>query len=224
MSISENLNQVLKQIQENKTVDTVTLVAVSKYSEYDAIAQAYQAGQSHFGENRIDSLMPKALQAKELEHDIKWHFIGNIQSNKIREIASVPNLFAIHSIDSLKHLKKFYQEIQHPVKFFLQINTSDEEEKGGIKSEAELQDFLDLIAQNKNSPLEFAGLMTMGKLRAENKEAAAIECFSKLSSLRDQLEKSLDLTLSLSMGMSSDYIHALKAGADYLRVGSTIFK
>ena len=220
MSVSDNLNNVLLKINEYKTSDTVTLVAVSKYSEYDDVTKAYDAGQTHFGENRIDSLVPKSQKAKELGHKINWHFIGNIQSNKIKDIAAVDGLYAIHSIDSLKHLKKFYECIKTPVKFFIQFNTSGENEKGGLQSLEDFKKFAQVIEENKDSPLEFAGLMTMGKLRTDDLEGEARACFKKLASIRDELNSEL----ALSMGMSADYHIALEEGANYIRVGSSIFK
>lgn len=220
MSISENLKSVYSKIDQYKTCDTVTLVAVSKYSEYVDIEKAYEAGQNHFGENRIDSLAPKALKAKELGHEINWHFIGNIQSNKIKDIAAIEGLYAIHSIDSVKHLKKFYECIKTPVKFFIQFNTSDEAEKGGLNSLDEFKEFANVIAENKDSPFEFAGLMTMGKLRTDDLEGEARACFKKLANIRDDLNSEL----LLSMGMSADYHIALQEGANFIRVGSSIFK
>jgi len=220
MSISENLKSVLEQIENSKSVDAVTLVAVSKYSDYSAIDEAYACGQRDFGENRIDSLLPKSQEALDRGHTVNWHFIGNIQSNKIKEISAISGLVAIHSIDSIKHLKKFYECIKTPVKFFIQINTSDEEQKGGLTSHEQINEFLNVIKDNGNSPLKFAGFMTMGKLRADDIEKEAALCFEKLVAFRNKIDESLEL----SMGMSSDYKIALEYGAKYIRVGSSIFK
>ena len=218
--LKKRYDLLLSDIKEHKIVESVCPVAVSKYSPFSDIEILYNLGHRDFGENRIESLKEKSLQAIDCGLDeIRWHFIGNIQSGKIKDISAIDNLVAIHSIEKFKHLKSFYAKVDKPIDFFIQFNTSGEEQKGGLISLEELQSFNDLIDSNKDSLLSFKGLMTMGKIRSENQLVDARNCFFKLASLRDQIDSSLDL----SMGMSSDYKVALELGASHIRVGSSLF-
>lgn len=216
----------LKQLK-SKLPSTVSLVAVTKYSPFEDIKCAYQAGHRDFGENRVDSLIEKAKLAVESGmNDIRWHFIGHLQSNKINKLATVPQLFSIHSLDNLdllQNLIKRQEQFLSATKIFLEINTSGEEEKGGFRHLSEIKEAAQMLLQ-EGQRFSFFGLMTMATIRTDSKDEEAERCFSQLRNTRDYLESQLNITLKLSMGMSGDYQIALKEGTDFIRVGSAIFK
>ena len=127
--ITDRLESLKSRLPEN-----VQLVAVSKYTNTDDIEYAWQSNQLDFGENRINELMAKAKYFHEKGYSqIKWHFIGKIQTNKVNKLLKTPNLAFIHSVDSLKLLKELYRKeslfISSQLPFFLQINTSCESQK-----------------------------------------------------------------------------------------------
>lgn len=206
------------------------LVAVTKYSPLSDIELAYAAGQRDFGENRTSDLLEKAqaLQAKNIE-DIRWHFIGHLQTNKVRELYKIPYLYAVHSVDSLRLLEELYKR-EHEFKgkkllLFLQVKTSAEAEKSGLESYEELCEAVSLMMTKKESKLQLHGLMTMGVIRTEAFERDATACFKRLREIKNNLVRDYQLNdLKLSMGMSQDYQLALEEGADYVRIGSLIFK
>lgn len=208
---------------------TPTLVAVTKKRPLEDILAAYEAGHRDFGENRVDELHEKALELMSKGHtDIRWHFIGNIQSKKINRLLSVPGLNYIHSIDSYETLQKIIEReesfIGHKLNLFLQVNTSNEREKGGFIDWDELAKAVNLLIKEKDGPFKLHGLMTMSKLRTNNFEEDALKCFKHLKKISDSLIKDFDLEdLKLSMGMSNDFELALQVGTDYIRVGSALF-
>jgi pyridoxal phosphate enzyme (YggS family) len=208
-----------------------TLVAVTKYSPVEDMLMAYEAGLYDFGENKVQDLATKSQSFVEKGlSDVRWHFIGHLQTNKVRDLFKIKALTAIHSVDSLKLLQELYKK-EHELdskslSFFLQMNTSGEEEKSGFESLAELKEGIDLIMTKEGSKLKFEGLMTMGSIRAEDFEAAAHKSFSKLKLIKEGLLKDYKglKELKLSMGMSQDYKIALSYDADYVRIGSALFQ
>lgn len=217
----------LKAIQ--KDLKQATLIAVSKFKPLEDLLAAYEVGQRHFGENRVQELKEKAQQFEEKGlRDVVWHFIGHLQTNKVNTLLKIPNLSYIHSVDSLKLLEELYKKEEllsgRSVKFFLEIKTSGEEEKEGIESEEELQAILNLIQSKTHSPLQFSGLMTMGKIRTDDLLKDARICFQALKTKKECLEKQMNIKpLVLSMGMSQDWSVAVEEGANFIRVGSAIF-
>lgn len=203
-----------------------TLIAVSKYHTIEDITFAHQAGQLDFGESRVQDLLNKAEHfSAENITDLSWHFIGRLQSNKINMLAKVPLLKFIHSIDSLKLLDALLKREDnfHQVEkigVFLQINTSGEEEKGGIRSIEDLRTGIELLNSSNSKVFTLAGLMTIGRIRTNNFEEDARFSFNELRELRNQLEIP---ELDLSMGMSRDFKIAIEYGSSYVRVGSAIF-
>lgn len=207
---------------------TPTLVAVSKKMPFEDIAFAYKAGVVDFGENRVEELVKKSQMAVEQGLNIRWHYIGNIQSKKVNKLFKCPNLHAIHSVDSFQTLQTLVEKsdiLRHPVQIFLQVNTSNEKEKAGFIEWDDIAAAINLFLKNEDTlALKLFGLMTMSKFRTDNFEEDALKCFEHLVKVRDSLVKDFDLNeLKLSMGMSSDFEQALQAGTDYLRIGSTIF-
>ncbi|MBC7428624.1 MAG: YggS family pyridoxal phosphate-dependent enzyme [Bacteriovorax sp.] len=206
-----------------------TLVAVSKYSPIEDVIEAYKCGQIDFGENRVSELKTKAdiFQEKNFSN-VRWHFIGVLQTNKVKDLLKTPNLWAIHSVSSKKIVEELIKRESEftgiELKLFFQFNTSHEAEKTGFETIEELQESIELIRSLKNSKLKLFGLMTMGAIRTDNVLTDAVKCFQKLKIIRALLVKNYNLELKLSMGMSGDYKEALEEGADFVRIGSLIFK
>ncbi|MBW0510411.1 hypothetical protein O181_050126 [Austropuccinia psidii MF-1] len=221
-------------VQEASSGREVRLVAVSKLKPAsDILAIHKTTSHSHFGENYVSELQEKA---KQLPDDIKWHFIGALQTNKCKILGAIPNLFAVETVDSCKKaelLEKSRASLAlaniKPLEIYLQVNTSGESSKAGFLiepnqtiRETQLYSTAFYIKEQCRF-LKLAGLMTIGSIE-ESKSNNQNKDFEKLVSLRDQLSKSLNgFTLGLSMGMSADFILAIKVGSTNVRVGSSIF-
>jgi pyridoxal phosphate enzyme (YggS family) len=224
IELEERLNLVKNDL------NGAVLVAVSKYSPVEDVALAYSLGQMDFGENRVADLAAKASSFQfNQRQNVRWHFIGTLQTNKVKELMKIPNLWAIHSVSSKKLLEEILRregEFQGPeLNLFFQLNTSKEEEKSGFDTVEEIAEAIEFLLTKKKSNLVCYGLMTMGSIREENFEEAAKKSFHDLRVARDFLAEKFNLKdLKLSMGMSQDYKIALAEGADYVRVGSLIFK
>ncbi len=222
------LEQRLKKLKSE--LKKAELIAVSKYSTSEEVELAYECGQYHFGENRVADLEAKALYFKEKNlKEVKWHFIGHLQSNKVRDLLKIPNLHAIHSVDSVRLLEELLKRENdfkgRVLKIFFQVNTSHEDAKSGFETMEELKSAVRLLSTRGDSKLKIEGLMTMGAIRTDDVKASAIKSFKELRAIRDLLASEYNLSnLKLSMGMSGDYKEALGEGADYIRVGSLIFK
>jgi pyridoxal phosphate enzyme (YggS family) len=213
MSIFENL----KSIKED--IDTrANLIAVSKTKPTSMIKEALEAGQLDFGENKVQDLHTKSI---ELENEnIHWHFMGKLQSNKINQLLKSPNLVSIHSIDSIKLLDKILnKKIDKVIGLFIQVNTSDEDEKNGFSIGQDFQSIIQRI--DESSGFEFKGFMTIGKIRTDNFELDAQKSFVAMRGLKAQYGQNRQI--ELSMGMSNDYKIALDYGSNWLRIGSSIF-
>lgn len=218
-------------LEIHNALGKTTLVAVTKYSPVEDMLMAYESGLFDFGENKVQDLAMKSQSFVDKGLlSIRWHFIGHLQSNKVRDLFKIKSLTAIHSVDSLKLLQEMYKRehelVSKSLSFFLQMNTSGEEEKSGFESLAELKVALDLIMTKEGSKLKFEGLMTMSSIRAEDFEAAAHSSFGKLKLIKEELLKDYKelKELKLSMGMSQDYKIALSYDTDYVRIGSALFQ
>tara|TARA_B100001115_G_scaffold180201_1_gene172162 strand:+ start:396 stop:1028 length:633 start_codon:yes stop_codon:yes gene_type:complete len=209
MSISENIIKLKKLIPKN-----VTLVAVSKKQSISSIHEAYSCGQKIFGENNAIEL---AKKAETMPEDIKWHMIGHLQRNKVKYIIKYVDL--IHSIDSIKLLEEINKravKINKVIKCLVQVKIARESNKFGVDKN-EIKKF---IADSKKfTNIKIIGLMGM----ATNTDDITIinSEFSFLSNIFETI-KNNDIKI-LSMGMSSDFIHAIKNNANMLRIGSSIF-
>ncbi|KAI7835585.1 hypothetical protein COHA_010507 [Chlorella ohadii] len=198
------------------------LVAVSKTKPVEAVQEAYDAGHRAFGENYVQELVEKAPQ---LPADISWHFIGHLQSNKVKALLeAVPNLSLLETVDSEKLANKLDSTVaalgRPPLAVFVQVNTSGEESKYGV----EPQDCVALARhiQQGCSNLRLAGLMTIGMPDYSSRP----ENFQCLSDCRKAVCEALGLAeadVELSMGMSGDFEQAVEMGSTNVRVGSTIF-
>lgn len=209
MSIKQQLKSMQEQLEPH-----VTLVAVSKTKPEADIMEAYETGQRCFGENKVQDLVTKY---ENLPKDIEWHFIGHLQTNKIKYIASFVSL--IHAVDSVKLLNKIQSEaVKHKriIPCLLQAKVALEDTKFGLPVE-EIEAILAMRDQYPN--VLFKGIMGMAT-NTKDVEQVVSE-FEKLKSLFDKY-KSQDFN-ELSMGMSGDWPLAIKQGSTMIRVGSTIF-
>eukprot|EP00037_Helgoeca_nana_P033287 m.417326 g.417326 ORF g.417326 m.417326 type:complete len:285 (-) comp30379_c0_seq1:153-1007(-) len=204
------------------------LVAVSKTKPLAAIAAAYAAGQRCFGENYVQELVEKANDPAS-PHDIQWHFIGTLQSNKAKIVAAVPNLAMIETVTSMKLAKLLEKAVAGsdratPLAVMVQLNTSGEENKGGVEPD-QCSGVVSAIL--KECPhLKFAGLMTIGQYGRVTAAGEVNPDFALLVKSRDELCEALGLDaadVEVSMGMSGDYEHAIEVGSTNVRVGSSIF-
>ncbi len=198
-----------KSIEES--IGNARLLAVSKNQEVFKIQELYDNGVREFGENRIEELKVKC---SELPSDIVWHFIGRIQSKKIRDIVKCADL--IHSVDSLKALKLINKEalkIDKVQKVLIQLNVSEEESKTGFDE----NDLKSVMGEAESlSNVNVVGLMTMAPFTSDENVLRSI-----FSTMQDKFgEYDFDV---LSMGMSNDYKVAIEYGANLIRVGTMIF-
>lgn len=192
----------------------VVLVAVSKTKSLEVILELYDQGQRDFGENYVQELLEKA---RVLPNDIKWHFIGHLQSNKVKQI--IPFVQLIQSVDSLKLLEEINKQagkVQRKPELLLQIHIAEEETKFGL-DEGELEEIISRRSQFGNVIIR--GLMGMATF-TDNLETIQRE-FKYLRSVFEKYFTSSDGLLS--MGMSSDYDLAVKEGSTMVRIGSLIF-
>ncbi|CAI5756643.1 unnamed protein product [Candida verbasci] len=217
-----NYNQILSKVHSLNP--NCKLVAVSKYKPSSDILSLYNHGVRHFGENYTQELISKA---QELPKDIRWHFIGNLQSGKAKDLCkNVPNLYAIETIDSLKKCKQVNtQRNKHEgenINIFLQVNTSGEEQKSGYLKIEEIEETIEWILSDECNKLNLKGLMTIGSF-TESTSGEENKDFKKLTDLKKELDSKYNLNLELSMGMSNDFEQAIKQGSTSVRVGSSIF-
>lgn len=210
------------QLQLRKIADSipshVTLVAVSKMKPVAAILEAYEAGQRDFGENYVQEMVSKL---EVLPKDIRWHFIGHLQSNKVKFIA--PFVHLIHGVDSLKlldEINKQASKINRTINCLLQIHIAEEDTKFGLS----YQECRELLASQKYTSLHHVnviGLMGMGS-NTEDKAQLRKE-YGRLKSFFDELKLLHPSFQELSCGMSGDYPLAIDKGSTLIRVGSRIF-
>ena len=216
MSISNNLNTIKSQLPAQ-----VTLVAVSKTKPITDLMEAYNAGQRIFGENYVQELVEKYEQ---LPNDIQWHFIGHLQSRKVKLIA--PFVSLIHGVDSLKLLQEINKQAaknNRVIDCLLQIHIAEEETKFGLDA-SELEAILNVASFHSLQNIKVIGLMGMATFTEDN--AQIQKEFQFLKSLFDQYQSvqwpNFKLQ-TLSMGMSSDYKLAIDCGSTMVRIGSSIF-
>lgn len=217
MSVTENLKTIKNLLPEN-----VTLVAVSKTQSNEKIMEAYQCGQRVFGENYVQELVDKA---NVLPKDIEWHFIGHLQSNKVKYIA--PFIALIHGVDSFKLLKEINKQAQknnRTINCLLQIHIAKEETKFGL-DENELFEILNSDELKNLSNINICGLMGMASNTDNIHEVK--EEFLYLNQLFQKLKNkytanNINVT-TLSMGMSNDFQIAIECGSNMVRIGSSIF-
>ena len=206
----------------NELPSTVKLVAVSKFNPAEAIMEAYEAGQRIFGESRPQELFQKVSI---LPDDIQWHFIGHLQTNKLKMV--LPYVALVHSVDSerlLQEINKYALKNNLKVRCLLEVFIAQEESKQGF-SKDELFSLLDKLHREPMDGVEICGLMGMASF-VEDREQIAAE-FDQLKSIFDQAREKYISTLpnfkELSMGMSGDYDIAVEKGSTLVRIGTSIF-
>ncbi|WP_243350248.1 YggS family pyridoxal phosphate-dependent enzyme [Parabacteroides sp. FAFU027] len=217
MSVSENLNSVRQNIPSQ-----VQLVAVSKFHPAQSIREAYECGQRVFGESRVQELTDKVNQ---LPSDIEWHFIGHLQTNKVKYI--VPFVTMIHAIDSerlLQEIDKSAGKVNRTIDCLLQIHIAEEESKFGFSLD-ECREFMASGRWKQMPNIRLRGVMGMATFT--DNEAQVRREFQHLTQFfREVKEKWFADEVSfseISMGMSDDYRIAIEEGSTMVRIGSTIF-
>ena len=220
--IANNLAVLRQKIEETcrksgRNPAEIKLIAVSKYFGVDAINEAKNCGLTDFGENRAQEL---TLKYEKLGNGVTWHFIGTLQTNKVRYVVNSAGL--IHSVDSLElveEINKRAEKIGKIQKILLEVKTSEEETKSGLETETEILSLVKRCSELLN--IELKGFMTMAPLTDDTNIIR--KSFRDLRNLKDRINnKGFNLT-ELSMGMTSDFEIAIEEGATMIRIGSAIF-
>ena len=221
-SIAENLERVREQIGQaaakaSCAVDEIELVAITKTHPADKVREAIQAGQTLFGESRVQEARVKI---PELPSNVRWHFVGHLQNNKIRH--ALPLFEMIHSVDSLalaQDMNRIAEEDGLHPRVLLEVNVAGEGSKFGFAPDKLREQIEDLLALPR---LSILGLMTLPPVAKEAE--ASRKYFVQLRELRDRLQSEFRVDLAqLSMGMTQDFGVAVEEGATLVRVGTAIF-
>ncbi|MCM8774758.1 MAG: YggS family pyridoxal phosphate-dependent enzyme [Candidatus Omnitrophica bacterium] len=223
-SMADIITQLKESVAEKaravgRMPEEVKIVLVSKTVEPERMLQAFEAGMRDFGESRVQEFLRKR---KFFPPEIRWHMIGHLQTNKVKQV--VGNVVLIHSLDR----RELYEELDRQgrqknvkeIDCLIQVNSSGEGTKSGFAPE-EVSAFISEL--RKDSPVKIRGLMTIGAFSEDEKTVR--DCFRKVKNLRDELVRNFpdhDWGI-LSMGMSSDYLLAIEEGANMLRIGSAVF-
>lgn len=223
MSIAENVKDILNKVDVAKATSAysnqeVQIIAVTKYVDVVKAAQVVEAGIHHLAENRTDLFLEKyeALEDK----NITWHFIGNLQRRKVKDVINRVDYF--HALDSIKLAKEIEKRATHIIKCFLEVNISGEATKHGF-SPKDIDDVLAEISRLNN--VEIVGLMTMAPISADDEQLDNI--FASMRQLQTEIAAkgipNIPCT-ELSMGMSRDYTRAIQQGATFVRIGTAFFE
>ena len=217
MSVSENLNSVRQNIPSQ-----VRLVAVSKFHPAQAIREAYDCGQRVFGESRVQELTDKV---NELPADIEWHFIGHLQTNKVKYIT--PFVTMIHAIDSerlLQEIDNSARKVNRAIDCLLQIHIAEEESKFGFSLD-ECREFIASGRWKQMPNIRLRGVMGMATFTDDQSQVRRE--FQQLNRFFHEIKEKWfadEASFSeISMGMSDDYRIAIEEGSTIVRIGSTIF-
>lgn len=209
MKVRNDIREFIKTIPSD-----VTLVAATKYVDAIEMKTLFNNGVTNFGENRVDAFLNKYEALKDL--NISWHFIGHLQRNKAKEV--INKIDYLHSLDSLKLADEIEKYRTTPLNTFVEVSINLEESKNGVPY-YELESFIKSLLKYKK--INLVGLMMMTIKESDDKDNQ----FAKLVDLRDKIEKSLNIKIPyLSMGMSEDYLEAIKEGATHIRLGRILFK
>ena len=209
--IIERFNKIKANIDEIKLKKKVKIVAISKTFDLDHIKPLIDYGHDHFGENKVQEAIAKWKELKILKPNLKLHMVGRLQSNKAKSAVEIFDY--IHSLDNQKLadiLSKSQKKINKSLKYFIQVNIGNELQKSGISS-SELDSFYTYCTQEIS--LNVVGLMIIPP-----NDGQTTKYFKSV----EELNNSLALN-ELSMGMSADYLEAIKYSATFVRVGSSIF-
>ncbi|MBI3313375.1 MAG: YggS family pyridoxal phosphate-dependent enzyme [Candidatus Omnitrophica bacterium] len=224
MPIAEKISALRDSIEEaarkaERRPEEIKLVLVTKTVSAGRIEEAFRAGICDFGENRVQELLEKK---KQLPAGVRWHMIGHLQTNKVKQVLG--EVVLIHSLDRPELAAVIEKEARGQglknVDCLIQVNSTGEKTKGGFDPR-EVPDFVGSLAQD--SRIRICGLMTIGPLAGDEKKIR--ESFHSIKELQEKLKKDFpdkDWRI-LSMGMSGDYPIAIEEGANMLRIGSAIF-
>lgn len=220
--IKNNLNIVEEQIKNacsaaGRDRTDITLIAVSKTHPVEDVITAQECGQVHFGENKAREMEEKALKVNE---PVIWHFIGHLQTNKVKYI--INSAAYIHSVESVKlakEIEKRASAIDKIQNVMLEIKTSEEDSKFGLDTEKEIYETAEFCKNSGN--LALAGLMTMAPLTDD--ENIIRKSFENLRELKERMNARGFGLQELSMGMTSDFQIAIEEGSTMVRVGTAIF-
>ena len=223
MIVADSIRDVIKRVDAackrcGRSSDEVTLIAVSKTLPASRIEEAYRVGLKIFGESRAQEVREKI---QELPQDIEWHFIGPLQTNKIKYV--LPACRLIHSVDSFhlaEAISEYCQKKQLSANILLEVNTSSELAKIGIVPDKAIDIFKMALSLPK---INLTGLMTIAPFT--DNENKIRNSFKLLAKIKEDLHSEIgrDQHLELSMGMSQDYEIAIEEGSTMIRVGSSIF-
>jgi pyridoxal phosphate enzyme (YggS family) len=214
--LGEIVGRVARAAQLANRPNNVTIVAVSKQQSVEKIAEAFHAGQRHFGESYVQEALPKMDALRDL--DITWHFIGAIQSNKTRPIAE--RFDWVHTVDRERTAVRLNEQRPYhaaPLKTLIQVNQGGEQRKRGALA-AQVESIARAI--NDLPRLELRGLMT---IPPQESPPSGRSWFVELAALRDRLRLEGHRVDTLSMGMSGDFEAAIAAGSNCVRIGTAIF-
>ncbi|WP_427050687.1 YggS family pyridoxal phosphate-dependent enzyme [Paenibacillus sp. TC-CSREp1] len=225
-TVEENLKTVRQQIAlacegSGRNVADIQLLLATKTVPLEKLHMAVQAGEQLFGENKVQELRDK-YPLMQQSNDLEWHFIGHLQTNKVKEVVKYVTM--IHSVDRLKLGQVLHDQLvkeNRTMDILVQINTSYEDSKFGASPETALE-LVEALSQFDT--LHIKGLMTIGKLNATNDETR--QCFRLLKQLSTQIQERNIPHVEmkhLSMGMSGDFSIAIEEGATIVRVGTNVF-
>ena len=223
MNLEKNTELIFQQIADasqeaDRNLDSVSVIAVTKYVDVQTAAALLPLGVQHIGENRVDKFLEKYHALKDFP--VTWHLIGTLQRRKVKEV--IPFVDYFHALDSLKLAQEIQKRTDHVVKCFLQVNISGEESKHGF-SKDELLELLPTLAELDQ--IEYVGLMTMAPFDADSDELKRIfkETQTLQAEIREKQIPNMPMT-EMSMGMSRDFKEAIQFGSTFVRIGTAFFK
>ncbi|EIT85008.1 alanine racemase domain-containing protein [Fictibacillus macauensis ZFHKF-1] len=220
MDIKQNLQHIKERItticqEKKRNPEDVKIIAVTKYVSTETAIQAVSAGVQHIGENRPEGL---ATKYEALPEGITWHFIGSLQTRKVKEI--LPFVDCIHSLDRASLAKEIQKRADRVIDCMVQVNVSGEESKHGISP----QELLSFIESMKEYPsIRIVGLMTMAPFTDDQNLLHTV--FASMKTLQQEVQDkqfSFAPCTELSMGMSNDYEIAVQEGATFVRIGTSL--
>ena|SRR5690625_856616 len=220
MTVADNLVNIQEKVRRaceraNRKEDEITIIGVTKYVTIERAKELIATGVTNLGENRTDEFLHKYHA---IDTDVKWHFIGTLQSRKVREV--IGKVKAIHSLERLSVARQINNRSDEVVDCFVQVNVSGEESKHGLEPD-EVIPFIEELAQYEK--VRVVGLMTMAPHIEDKDEIRNV--FRRLRNLRDEVrDKNYDHApcMDLSMGMSNDFDIAIEEGATHIRIGSQL--
>ncbi|WP_019242389.1 MULTISPECIES: YggS family pyridoxal phosphate-dependent enzyme [Bacillus] len=222
MKVIDNLNVIRENIKQaceksGRKIEDIKIIAVTKYVSSERAQEAFNAGVLDLGENRLEGLVQKQ---EALEQGPKWHFIGSLQTRKVKDV--VNRVDYIHSLDRLSLAKEIHKRASKPINCFVQVNASGEESKHGLAPD-EVVPFIKDLKKEQLDHIKVVGLMTMAPFTEDT--SVLRSCFKKMKELQQQV---IQLQLEnvpcneLSMGMSNDYEIAIEEGSTFIRIGTAL--